>query len=123
MPYYGPRRQPGVPARMVSIDPHETVRGMTQAVLDIRVAAAWLRAQPEIDAEQLGIMGISLGGITGAGGHGRAAFQQGLLVAGRRRHGPGGLGSQGIVSKLRKQWIAGGGTKETLAELMKRSTR
>ena len=42
MPYYGERRQPGSPARMISIDPVETVRGMTQAVLDARQAAAWL---------------------------------------------------------------------------------
>jgi dienelactone hydrolase len=66
MPYYGPRRQPGVAARMVSLDPEETVRGMTQGVLDIRRARAWLASQEEIDPEQLGIFGISLGGITSA---------------------------------------------------------
>jgi hypothetical protein len=66
MPYYGERRQPGSPARMVSLDPHDTVQGMTQAVLDVRQAAAWLAAQDEVDGEQLGIMGISLGGITSA---------------------------------------------------------
>src|SRR5262249_9377299 len=66
MPYYGPRRQPDSTARMVSADPRETVRGMTQAVKDIRYAAAWLAAQPEVDRDQLGIFGISLGGITAA---------------------------------------------------------
>lgn len=64
MPYYGERRQPGSPARMVSTDPEETVRGLTQAVKDIRYAAAWLSAQDEVDPQQLGIVGISLGGIT-----------------------------------------------------------
>src|SRR5205085_11716380 len=29
MPYYGPRRTPGDPRRMVSKDPKETVEGMT----------------------------------------------------------------------------------------------
>lgn len=66
MPYYGPRRDPNSRVRMVTEDPHQTVRGMTQAVLDIRRAAAWLAAQEEIDDEQLGIMGISLGGIVSA---------------------------------------------------------
>ena len=66
MPHYGPRREPGSTARMVSLDPRETVRGMTQAVLDVRRAAAWLGAQESVDPEQLGIMGISLGGITSA---------------------------------------------------------
>ena len=66
MPYYGPRQQPGVKRRMISPDPRETVEGMTQAVLDIRRATAFLATRPEIDAKRLGIFGISLGGITGA---------------------------------------------------------
>lgn len=66
MPYYGPREQPGVPRRMISDDPAETVEGMTQAVLDVRRATAWLAQREEVDAQQLGIFGISLGGITGA---------------------------------------------------------
>ena len=66
MPYYGPRRDPDGPARMVSADPEETVRGMTQAVKDIRYATAWLAEQPEVDPKQLGVFGISLGGITAA---------------------------------------------------------
>ena len=64
MPYYGERRQPNSTARMISTDPTETVRGMTQAVKDIRYAAAWLTAQDEVDPQQLGIFGVSLGGIT-----------------------------------------------------------
>jgi cephalosporin-C deacetylase-like acetyl esterase len=64
MPYYGERRQPGSAARMISTNPTETVAGMTQAVKDIRYAAAWLAAQDEVDSQQLGIFGISLGGIT-----------------------------------------------------------
>jgi dienelactone hydrolase len=66
LPYYGPRRQPGVERRMISANPEETIAGMTQAVLDIRQATGFLMSRPEIDPEQLGIFGISLGGITGS---------------------------------------------------------
>ena len=66
MPYYGPRRPPGADRRMVSEDPQQTVEGMTQAILDIRRATAWLGAQRTVDERKLGVFGISLGGITGA---------------------------------------------------------
>ena len=118
MPYYGPRRDPGSPARMVSIDPNETVRGMTQAILDIRRGTAWLAAQDEIDADQLGIMGISLGGITSALAVSvEPRLQKAcLLLAG------GDIGKVAWESrelaKLREKWIAGGGTQESLRELI-----
>ncbi|MDP6446093.1 MAG: alpha/beta hydrolase family protein [Pirellulaceae bacterium] len=64
MPYYGPRKVSG--QRMISEAPEATVRGMRQAVLDIRRATAWLGDQPEVDANRLGVFGISLGGITAA---------------------------------------------------------
>jgi len=66
MPYYGPRREPGVNRRMIAEDPAETVAGMTQAVLDIRRGAAFLASRDDVDPEQLGILGVSLGGITAA---------------------------------------------------------
>jgi dienelactone hydrolase len=119
MPYYGPRRVPGVSARMVSRDPQETVRGMTQAVLDIRRGAAWLAAQQEVDAGQLGITGISLGGITSA----LAATAEPrfgkvcLMLAG------GDIGQVAWQSKelqgLRESWTAMGGTRESLLEALR----
>ncbi|HZL88638.1 MAG TPA: alpha/beta hydrolase family protein [Pirellulaceae bacterium] len=112
MPYYGPRRDPAVSRRMVSPDPKETVEGLTQAVLDIRRAAAWLGSREEIDAKRLGIFGISLGGITGA----LAATAESrlsnvcLLLAG------GDLGKVAWDSPelaiIRKRWLSGGGTRE-----------
>jgi acetyl esterase/lipase len=66
MPYYGERRPADAKVRMISTDPEATVAGMTQAVKDIRFAAAWLAAQDEVDPQRLGIFGISLGGITAA---------------------------------------------------------
>jgi len=65
MPFYGPRRDAGSSKRMVSVNPAETVEGMTQAVLDIRRSVAWLAARDDVAAERIGIFGISLGGITG----------------------------------------------------------
>ena len=64
--YYGPRRDPANPRRMISPKPEETVEGMTQAIVDIRRGAAWLGAREEVNSDELGIFGISLGGITGA---------------------------------------------------------
>ena len=65
MPFYGPRREAGSSKRMVSVNPDETVEGMTQAVLDIRRSVAWLAARDDVDDQRIGIFGISLGGITG----------------------------------------------------------
>lgn len=119
MPYYGPRRQPDSPVRMVSLEPEQTVKGMTQAVLDIRCAAGWLRAQEEIDADQLGIMGISLGGITSAlAASAEPRFSKVcLLLAGGDMAKVAWESKE--LEKLRAKWTAGGGTKESLAELMK----
>jgi cephalosporin-C deacetylase-like acetyl esterase len=37
-----------------------------QTVLDCRCAAAWLAGRPEVDADRLGVVGTSLGGLVGA---------------------------------------------------------
>lgn len=119
MPYYGERRQEDSSVRMISMDPEETVRGMTQAVLDIRQAASWLAVQEEIDPEQLGIMGISLGGITGALAAGmEPRFNKVcLLLAG------GDMGEVAWTSTemapLRKRWDESGRTKEELFAALK----
>lgn len=119
MPYYGERQQPGVDTRMISADPELTVQGMTQAVKDIRRAAAWLAAQDDVADEQVGIMGISLGGITSAlcvslePRFKKAA----LLLAG------GDMGEVAWTStemaEVRENWTAQGKTKEQLFELLK----
>lgn len=119
MPYYGPRRDPDSPRRMISPDPQETVEGMTQAVLDIRLASAWLASRDEVDADKLGICGISLGGITGA----LAASVEPrlknvcLLLAG------GDVGSLAWdtpqLRNVRRGWESRGGTKDEFIELLK----
>ncbi|MCC7085213.1 MAG: alpha/beta hydrolase family protein [Pirellulales bacterium] len=121
MPYYGERRQPGAGARMISSNPEETVRGMTQAVKDIRYAAAWLAAQKEVDSAQLGVFGISLGGITAS-----------LATAAEPRFNKccpvlaGGDMAQVLRSSnerhlaaARKQWAAQGRSLDELDELIK----
>jgi dienelactone hydrolase len=119
MPYYGERRQPGTPVRMVSIDPEETVRGMTQAVLDVRQAAAWLGAQEEVDPRQLGIMGISLGGITSALACSvEPRFHKACLILAGGDMGEVAWTSQELAP-LRKHWIDSGGTKDELFALFK----
>ncbi len=112
MPYYGPRRVAGVARRMIDKDPQLTVAGMTQAVLDIRRATAWLGSRQEIDPERLGLFGISLGGITGA------------LVAGvepRLKHvclllAGGDIGriawESSEVREIREHWLKQGKTRE-----------
>jgi dienelactone hydrolase len=119
MPYYGERRQPGSPARMVSVDPEETVRGMTQAVLDVRQAVAWLGAQENVDEAQLGIMGISLGGITSALASGvEPRFHKVCLILAGGDMGEVAWTSEELAP-LRENWVASGGTKEQLFALFR----
>ncbi len=119
MPYYGERQQPGDSTRMISVDPHQTVKGMNQAVLDIRRAAAWLASREEVDPEQIGIMGISLGGITSALSVSiEPRFKKAcLLLAG------GDMGQVAWTStemaELRERWVAAGRTKEELFEILR----
>ncbi len=119
MPYYGPRRDEKLPSRMISPDPQETVAGMTQAVLDIRRAAAWLASRPEIDEQRLGIMGISLGGITaGLVASHEPRFQKVcMLLAG------GDIGqiawSHPKMKDIRRKWEAAGGTQQSMVAAIK----
>ena len=66
MAHYGPRRPAGSKLRLMSPNLAQTTAGVTQTVLDLRVAAAWLASRPEIDPKQLGIMGTSLGSFLAA---------------------------------------------------------
>lgn len=117
MPYYGPRQAPGR-RRMVTNDPRETAEGMTQAILDIRRATAFLASQKEIDAERLGVFGISLGGITGA----LAVTAEPRLTNACFLLAGGDLGRVAWESKelvkARSEWTARGGTEEEFRELL-----
>jgi poly(3-hydroxybutyrate) depolymerase len=122
MPYYGERRVPSSGRRMISVDPDETAQGMTQAVLDIRRATAWLATRPEVDPQRLGITGISLGGITSAlAAAAEPRLQSVAVVLG------GGNFSNMLWShqareavEFRKKWLERGGTKESFHETISR---
>jgi dienelactone hydrolase len=119
MPYYGPRRDPASPRRMVAADPHQTVLGMTQAVLDIRRATAWLADRPEVDPAQLGIFGISLGGITAA----LALAVEPRLTSGCLLLAGGDIAQVGWeaaeLKAVRANWEAQGGTRETFQAVLR----
>ncbi|MFW6162374.1 MAG: alpha/beta hydrolase family protein [Planctomycetota bacterium] len=67
MPYYGARRPRGVRLSEVMLEkPQRMFEAMEGAVPDIRRAASWLQARPEVDPDRLGLLGVSLGAITGA---------------------------------------------------------
>jgi len=69
LPYYGERRPSsgqGSEVRFLSADIERSVASMRQAVLDVRRAIAWLAERPEVDPANLGVTGISLGGIVGS---------------------------------------------------------
>jgi dienelactone hydrolase len=66
MAYYGPRRPPGSPLRLLSPDIDRTFAAIRQTVLDLRRATAWMAARKEIDPDRLGILGTSLGSFMAA---------------------------------------------------------
>ncbi len=122
LPYYGERRPPGrngaIPSkRLVSADIERTMTAMRQAVLDVRRAGCWLRAQPEVDAARLGVSGISLGGIVSAltAAVDPAIKEGAFLLAG------GDLSTilweMPEGAPFRKVWIESGRTKADLTKL------
>jgi len=66
MPFFGKRRpRDNRDASMFSDSIPFTRDLITQAVLDIRSAAQWLRTREEIDAQKIGVVGVSLGAVVG----------------------------------------------------------
>jgi dienelactone hydrolase len=65
MAYYGPRRPAEGKVRLLSPDIDKSVNAITQTVLDVRRATAWLADRPEVDPARLGLIGTSLGSLVG----------------------------------------------------------
>lgn len=61
LPHYNQRRAPGSKIKLVSPDIVRTFDGLRQGVLDCRCACAWLAGRTEVDADNLGMVGTSLG--------------------------------------------------------------
>lgn len=66
MAHYGPRRPPGSTVRLLSPNIGKTIEAVRQSVIDIRCTVAWLASRPEFDANELGLVGTSLGSLVGA---------------------------------------------------------
>lgn len=67
LPYLGERTPKNLEKSVSLLDDPEILRqGLIQAVSDIRVAATWLGTRPENDPNQIGICGVSLGGLVAA---------------------------------------------------------
>ncbi|MFH2067857.1 MAG: C45 family peptidase [Candidatus Omnitrophota bacterium] len=67
LPYLGERTSKNLEKSVGLLDDPEVLRqGLIQAVSDIRVAATWLGTRPENDPSQIGICGVSLGGLAAA---------------------------------------------------------
>lgn len=120
LPYYGERRPAGSDRRFLSADIERSMNAMRQGVCDVRRAAAWLAGRPEIDADRLGVAGISLGGIVAAlaAAADPSLDRAALILAG------GGL--DGILwempeaARFRERWIASGRTRDDLLALTRR---
>jgi dienelactone hydrolase len=120
LPYYGERRPKDSRKRMLSPDLDETVAGMTQAVLDVRRAATWLENRPELDGQQLGVMGISLGGImSGLSAAVEPRFQKvAMYLAGGNLHSAIWDSRISEIQRYQDQWKAAGETRESFIKKM-----
>ncbi len=119
LPYYGERRPINGEHRFLSTDIGRSTLSMRQGVCDVRRAAAWLAARPEVDPSKLGVTGISLGGITSA----LASAVDPTLNRGVFLLAGGGLDEilwqmdEPEARRYRQGWLASGRTKADLTAL------
>lgn len=120
MPYYGERRSKESSRRMISRNPRETAEGMTQAVLDVRRAGAWLAARPEVDKQRLGVTGISLGGIMSAlSAAGEPRFRKVAIYLGGGKLGENLWGMEHRDAEaFRTEWLKAGESRESFLKLL-----
>ncbi|MGQ9762590.1 MAG: alpha/beta hydrolase [Thermogutta sp.] len=83
LPYYGPRGTADGPYRILA-NPQRFVSVLEQAFLEVRRAVDFLASRPEVNPQQIGVAGISLGGIIAASAAEREArvHKAGLILAG-----------------------------------------
>lgn len=62
LPYYAERGTPSGP-RALAADPRLFAQALAQGVLDVRRTLDVLASRPEVNPQQIGVMGVSLGGI------------------------------------------------------------
>lgn len=66
LPNYGRRQEAGTKQGFIRQGPTGAYDGFHQAVLDVIRAGDFLRARPEVDPEQVGTVGVSLGAFVAA---------------------------------------------------------
>jgi dienelactone hydrolase len=102
----------------MSPDLNHTFAAIRQTVLDLRLAAAWLEARPDVDSKRLGILGTSLGSFIGS----LTAEMEPRLNRLAVLLGGGGLVDAYYDDKraeaYRKLYESLGGTKEKFAQLL-----
>jgi dienelactone hydrolase len=89
LPYHRERRHPGKSpgGPYVNDDPRRQRQALEQAVADVATIVSWLREQPAVDPDRIGITGISLGALITH----LAMGQDSRLVAGVAMLGGGNL--------------------------------
>jgi dienelactone hydrolase len=65
LPYHGRRRSEdeGSVGHFVNADTQEVVETLQQSVSDVKTVLTWMSAQPNVDSQKLGAIGISIGAI------------------------------------------------------------
>lgn len=120
LPYYGERRPPGKRVRMISGDLGLGLGAMRQMALDLRRACDWIESQPELDGRKIGILGISLGAITGglASALEPRISHACLIMGGAQLQHVLFHSVEREAREYRKAWTKAGGTPETFAKAM-----
>lgn len=121
MPYYGERRPPGKEVKMLSADVGIASGAMQQTILDFRRVCDWIQSDPELDGDRIGILGVSLGSITGALA---TAIEPRishacLIMGGAHLHEIIWGSMEPEARAYRKLWTESGGTKESLADILR----
>lgn len=83
-PYYGERGTDAAKREIFfDVDLEKGKGAMRQAVLDVHRCGDWLAARPEVDPDNIGLLGISLGSVVGALVLGiDTSFSKGMLIIG-----------------------------------------
>ena len=120
MPGYGARRPKGDDyQRSLEADPDLVVESIRQTVMDVRRAKAILAARPGVDADHIGICGVSLGGIMAALSAGvDGDFDRVVLILAGGDLATIVLGDNRETRRMRAALLARGLTPATTADLL-----
>lgn len=99
---------------MTTADPVALREAMRQAVMDVRCGVDWLMRQPEVDAQSIGLVGLSLGAVVGTlASQVETRFRAAALVVGAARLARI-VANSGMLLKLQRQLRSTGITTDDL---------